>query len=129
MADLGNKDELEKALLVGIHGAPELRRAERRRFLGFFRERVIEAVTFSQLKGKGLQAMSKAVLDPRAVELVIHQDARQDAMPLMIQARKKGLDFTIVSNPDFIGKVAVVLVAADAVDIPRLLAEEEKAGN
>lgn len=124
MGDLGNKDELEKALLIGIHGAPELRRGERRRFLGFFRERVIEAITFSQLKGKGQKAMSKALGDPRAVELVIHKNARRDAMHLVVQARGRGLDFTIVSNPDFIGEVAVVLVAADAVDIPRLLAEE-----
>ena len=34
------KDELEKAISIGLHGAPELRRDEKRRYLGEFSERV-----------------------------------------------------------------------------------------
>lgn len=120
------KSELEKALVTGLHGAPELRPDERRRFLGFFRERVIQAVTFDQLRTKeGLKVMTDALKDSRGVELVIHQDARGAAMPLIIEARRRNLDFTLVSNPEFTGEVAVALVAAQAVDVPELWSEKK----
>lgn len=124
MKHLNKKSELEKTIAAGIHGAPELRPDEKRRYLGFFRERVIEAVTFDQLRTKaGLKVMMEALKDPRAVELLIRQEARGTAMPLIVEARRQ-VDFTIVSDPNFVGEVAAALVAADAVDIAELYAEK-----
>ncbi|NLL48167.1 MAG: YueI family protein [Firmicutes bacterium] len=119
-------NELENAIQAGIHGTPQLRPDEKRRYLGFFRERVIQAVTFQQiLTPQGMQVMEEAMKDVRGVELVIHKRARTRAMPLIVQARKQGLDFTIVSNPNLKGEVAVLLVARDAVDVPVLYAEQK----
>ena len=88
-----DKNELEKTVAVGIHGAPELRPEEKRRYLGSFRERVIQAVTFEQLRTKaGLQVMVEALQDPRGVELLIHDAARGTAMPLIAEARRRGVD-------------------------------------
>ncbi|HHT43782.1 MAG TPA: YueI family protein [Firmicutes bacterium] len=127
MARLSKKSELEKTLAAGIHGTPELKPDEKRRYLGSFRERVIQAVSFSQLRTKeGIKVMAEALKDPRAVELLIHQEARGAAMPLIVESRRRNLDFTIVSNPDFVGDVAVALVAADAVDVAELYAEGPK---
>lgn len=124
MRGFNKKNELEKTITAGIQGAPELRPDEKRRFLGFFRERVIQAVTFKQLKTKeGLKAMMDALEDRRGVELVIHQDARGVAMPLIVQARRKNIDFTIVSNPKFVGDVAVLFAAKDAVDVQQIWSE------
>ena len=124
MNRFSKRDELEKTLATGIHGTPQLRPDEKRRFLGFFRERVIQAVTFDQLRTKeGLKAMADALEDRRGVELVIHQNARSVAMPLIVESRRKGLDFTIVADPTFVGEVAVALVASDAVDVPVLWSE------
>ncbi|HHT69213.1 MAG TPA: YueI family protein [Firmicutes bacterium] len=118
-------NELEKAVHVGIHGTPQLRPDEKRRYLGFFRERVIQAVTFEQIQtAEGMKVMEEALGDSRGVELVIHKRARTRAMPLVVQARKQGLDFTIVSNPNLQGDVAVLLVARDAVDVPVLYSEQ-----
>ena len=117
--------ELERTIRTGIHGTPQLRPDEKRRFLGFFKERVIQAVTFKQIQtAEGLQVMEEALRDSRGVELVIHKKARTRAMPLIVQARKQGLDFTIVSNPNLQGEVAVILVAKDAVDVPTLYSEQ-----
>jgi len=119
--------ELEKTVRTGIHGTPQLRPDEKRRFLGFFRERVIQAVTFDQMRSSaGLKVMTEVLGDPRGVELVIHKRARVHAMPLIVEARKKGLDFTIVSNPKLVGEVAVQLVAKDAVDVPVLYSEQNE---
>lgn len=124
MKGFNQQDELGRTLSAGIHGTPELRPDEKRRYLGFFRERVIQAVTYDQIRTKeGLGVMLEALKDKRGIELVIHQDARGAAMPLIVQAKRQGLDFTIVSNPNFIGEVAVVLVAKDAVDVAQVWAE------
>lgn len=87
---------------------------------------MIEAVTFDQIRTKeGLRIMTEALRDPRGIELVIHQDVRVAAMPLVLEAQKKGLDFTIVGgDPQFSGEVAVLLVARDAVDVSRLASEK-----
>ena len=120
-----DKNELENTEAVGIHGAPVLRPEETRRYLGALLERVILAVTFEQRRTKaGLQVMVEALQDPRGGELLIHDAARGTAMPLIAEARRRGVDCTIVSNPDFVGEVAAALVAAEAVDIPELYAEE-----
>jgi len=120
------KSELEKTIAMGLHGAPELRPEEKRRYLGSFRERVLQAVTFDQLRTReGIKVMTDALKDPRAVELLIHEQARGTAMPLIVEARRRGVDFTIVSNPDFVGNIAAALVAADAVDAAELYAETE----
>ncbi len=117
--------DLDQAIQTGIHGTPQLRPDEKRRYLGFFRERVIQAVTFQQiLTVEGMKVMEEALGDPRGVELVIHKKARTRMMPLIIQARKQNLDFTIVSNPNLRGEVAVALVASDAVDVPVLFSEQ-----
>ncbi|NMA60521.1 MAG: YueI family protein [Firmicutes bacterium] len=124
MKGFNQQDDLGRTLSAGIHGTPELRPDEKRRYLGFFRERVIQAVTYDQIRTKeGLGVMLEALKDKRGIELVIHQDARGAAMPLIVQAKRQGLDFTIVSNPNFIGEVAVVLVAKDAVDVAQVWAE------
>ncbi|NMB00542.1 MAG: YueI family protein [Firmicutes bacterium] len=124
MNRFNNKSDLEKTIATGIHGRPQLRPDEKRRYLGFFRERVIQAVTFDQIRTKeGLKVMEDSLKDRRGIELVIHQKARTAAMPLIVEARKRGLDFTIVSNPRFTGDVAVLLAASDAVDVPVLYAE------
>lgn len=124
MKGFNQQDDLGRTLSAGIHGTPELRPDEKRRYLGFFRERVIQAVTYDQIRTKeGLGVMLEALKDKRGIELVIHQDVRGAAMPLIVQAKRQGLDFTIVSNPNFIGEVAVVLVAKDAVDVAQVWAE------
>lgn len=126
MKRFSKKSELEKTITMGLHGAPELRPEEKRRYLGSFRERVLQAVTFDQLRTReGIKAMTDALKDPRAVELLIHEQARGTAMPLIVEARRRGVDFTIVSNPDFVGNIAAALVAADAVDAAELYAETE----
>lgn len=125
MANNQKKSELERTLSVGRHGSPELRREEKRRFLGFFRERVLQAVTFDQLRNSvGKNAMEEAVRDSRADELVIHSKAASSGMPLIQLAQRQGLDFTLTSNPDFRGSTAAVVVSASAVDVEAVLAEE-----
>ena len=125
MANNQKKAELERTVSAGMQGSPQLRREEKRRFLGFFRERVLQAVTFEQLRSSvGKNAMEEAIRDDRADELVIHSKASSQTMPFIKQAQQKGLDFTLTSNPNFHGGTAAVVVAAGAIDVATVLAEE-----
>lgn len=49
-----SKGEIEKALSIGLHGAPELRRDEKRHYLGEFRERVITLLSKKQVVEPGV---------------------------------------------------------------------------
>lgn len=103
----------------------ELRRDEKRRYLGYFRERVIEAVTFEQLRSKaGISALKEALNHKQAAELVVRNKARSSAMPLIVQAQRSRVAFKIVSDSEFVGDVAALVAARDAVDVPRVMAEE-----
>ena len=62
--------------------------------------------------------MKEALSHGKAAELVVRNMARTAAMPLIVEAQRLGIDFTIVGNPEFIGDVAVALVAREAVDVP-----------
>lgn len=119
-----DKTELERALTAGIHGTPQLRMDEKRRFLGFFRERVIQAVSFKQITTKeGIKAIEDGLKHPQASSLVVHNNARSVAMGCIVAAQKAGVGFTITANPKLIGDVAVVVAAKEAVDIPKLMSE------
>lgn len=121
-----NKSELDKAIIAGAFGPPELKKDERLRYLGFFRERVVQAITFDQLKTlPGKKAIEKALNDKKAFELAVRSECRSEAMPLISLANKKGVSFTVVNNPKFIGEVAIVVVAKEAVDVPKVMAEDE----
>lgn len=128
MSDWSSKSDLEKAITAGIHGNVEFKKEERLSYLGFFRDRIIEAVTFNQLRDEqGRKAIMQALKDGRAHELVVHNRARMAAMPLISAARQAGVDFTIATNPQFKGKVALIVVAKNGIESNKcLLADREE---
>ncbi len=122
-----DKSELEQVVFSGVHGTPELRKHERLHYLGHFRERILEAITWEQLKtDKGKSHIKKALDDQRAYELVIHSRARSQAMPLIREAQSKGIDFTVVNNSQLKGPIVVAVAAQQAVDVKRLHADEQQ---
>lgn len=121
---VSGKSELEKTISAGVHGTPQLKLDEKRRFLGFFRERVIQAITFKQLSTTtGFKAIEDALAHPQAASLVVHNQARPGAMRYIVAAQNQGINFTITNNPKLIGEVAVVVAAKVAVDVPKLECE------
>lgn len=61
------KDNLEQALLVGIHGAPEIKHDEKIYFLGEFKERVIRRLSIKQVSETGVYPeIIQALKDSRA---------------------------------------------------------------
>jgi uncharacterized protein YueI len=117
---MNDKCQLQQILAAGIYGDPELKREERLRYLGEFRERVLKALTFDQIAEPGTYPeIEEALKDKRARKLVVSQKAKLDEAREYIRlARACGLQFTMVNNPDLRGDIGLVVVSDDAVDEP-----------
>ena len=115
---LQDKSPLEQKILAGIHGAPEIKREERKGLLGQFRERTIKVLTFEQIAEPGTYPeINQAISHPRARRLIISRKADLAAAAEYIRlARKHNLSFTTVDLPEFKGPVGLVVAADDAVD-------------
>lgn len=117
-----NKSQLEKTILRGIHGTPELKREEKNKYLGEFRERVIKALTIDQVHEQGTYPeILEAIRHPKANKLVISRKVDLDYARDYIQlARDEGLSFKTVASPSFKGDVGLVVVSDEAVDIENI---------
>ncbi|HYF75563.1 MAG TPA: YueI family protein [Symbiobacteriaceae bacterium] len=112
-----DKSPLERTLLTGIHGTPQLRREEKRHFIGEFAERVLVSLTKQQVETEAIdRAVAQAAADPRARLIVIHGDVSSDAAVKYKQlAEAHGLESTRRFDPSFTGDVGLVVVSDRAV--------------
>jgi len=115
------KSKLEKKVMEGIYGEPELKKEEKNRFLGQFKERVISFLTYKQVMEKGINnKILTAIKDPEAAKIVIDRDVDIDyARDYIELARENNLKFKRIDSPDFIGDIALVIVSNHAVDYKR----------
>ena len=121
-------NELEKTILTGIYGQPEIKREEKNRFLGEFRERVIKRLSKKQVVEPGIYSeITDALKDKNAKKLVIHGDI------LYSQARKyeklahqMQKDCSIIHEPGFKGDTGLVVVSGNAVDIENIDVEDRE---
>lgn len=111
------KGATERALIVGLHGAPQLRRSERRRHLGEFAERVLAAITKSQAEQAQIdRTVAKAMKDPRAVTVIAHMDVPfAHLLKYSRLAKEHNLTFTRRSDASFIGELGLVVVSDQAL--------------
>ncbi len=120
---MNDRSELEEMIARGIQGDPELKKDERRKYLGEFRERVLKALTFEQIAEPGTYPeIREAMKDERAKKLIISQQADLNEAREYIQlARKRGLKFTVVDNPEYTGNIGLVVVSDKAVDVKDIM--------
>ncbi|MFZ7102102.1 MAG: YueI family protein [Peptococcaceae bacterium] len=114
-----DKSELEKALARGIYGTPELKRAEKQKFLGTFRERVLKVLTKKQVIQRGTyKEILEALKDPRAGKLIITNDVQMsEAMEYILMAKHNQVEFTMVDGHDYQGDIGLVVAAGTAIDV------------
>ncbi len=111
------KSDLEQKLSVGLQGGVELKKGEKNRFLGQFRERVLKVLTFKQVEEAGTYSeVLEAIRDDRATKLIINRQVDMDRAKDYIKlAQQNNLSFKKVNSPDFKGKAALVVVSDSAV--------------
>ena len=112
-----DKSDLERILIEGAFGRPELRAEERKHFLGELEERVLVHLTRREIEGYDVDAkVAKAIADPRAKGMVIHAD-----VPILASSKYRklaeahGLTITMREDPSYEGDVGLVVVSDAAV--------------
>jgi len=117
-----DKSELEKALERGMYGTPELRREEKKNYLGCFRERILKALTKKQIMEPGTyKEILDAIRDPRTKRLVITNDVQLPfAMDYINLAQKNNVEFTLIDGHNYLGDIGLVVVSETAVDIKNI---------
>ncbi|TDX59176.1 YueI family protein [Orenia marismortui] len=112
------KSKLEQTVSAGINGGFEFKKGEKNRFLGEFRERVLQALTFEQVEEAGTYPeVLEAIKDTEAMKLIINRQVDMDrAKDYINLARDYDLSFKKVDSPDFKGDVALIVVSDHAVN-------------
>ncbi len=126
--NLSTRSKLEQKLFAGIHGDPELKKEEKNRHLGEFKERIIKALTVDQVHEEGVyKEIDDAINHPKARQLIISRQVDLDYAGDYIQlAKLEGLAFTTVDDPDFKGPIGLIVAADDAVDVGEIYVQSRK---
>ena len=125
MNKIRQKDKVEQALLVGMHGAPEWKQDEKAQYLGEFKERVIKKLTKEQVQEQGMYPeIFQALQEQRADRLIINGNIQYHAIEKykMLATRcQKGS--TVRSDPGFQGDTGLIVASDEAVDVEDITVE------
>ncbi len=113
-----NKSELERTAAARLNGGPQLKRNEKNKFLGEFRERVLIALTYSQVEELGTyQEVLEAIRDQEAVKLIINAKVDlQKATEYVKLADENDLSFKKTGAAGLTSDIALVVVSDHAVN-------------
>ena len=91
--------------------------AEKNLFLGEYKERVIKALTFEEIKEKGIYyEIEKALEDKDVDKMVISRHADFNDIKKYIEiAKQKRVPYKMIDNLAYVGQIAHVVVAKDAI--------------
>lgn len=120
------KDKVEQALIVGLHGAPELRYNEKLQYLGEFKERIIKKLTRNQVWEKGIYPeILLALQDQRADKLIINGSIDYNVIEkYKALAATCNKTSTVRSDPEFQGDTGLIVISDEAVDVQDILVED-----
>lgn len=111
----------------GIHGVRRPKEAEREKYLGTLRERIVLVLTIGQvMTDSGIDALDQAMKEHPNTRLLINGRVphrfldREKAV-----ARKHNIPYTIVSNEEVETKVGAVLTYDYAVNIENIYVDEK----
>lgn len=105
-------------LQQGIYGAKQIKPDERRKFLGTIRERIIVALTKSQVMERGVYPeVVKLMEENPDASLLLNGDLDYSHLSEYIHcARDKKISFSIVTNQESKTDIGLVLTYSYAID-------------
>ncbi|WP_210367267.1 YueI family protein [Bacillus sp. REN3] len=114
---MGN-NKVDEYLQQGIHGAKQTKPDERRRFLTTLRERVVIALTKAQVMKKGVEMEVLVLMDENpSAHLFLNGNISYSYLSKYIKAAKKrGIEFTIVTNKEYDSELGLVFAHDHAID-------------
>ena len=111
------KSELERTAAAGVNGGPKIKQNEKNKFLGEFKERVLIALTFSQVEEEGTYPeVAEAMGDSEAVKLILNREVDMEkARDYIKLADENDLSFKKIGAAGLVGDIALVVVSDHAV--------------
>ncbi|MBM7615133.1 YueI family protein [Alkaliphilus hydrothermalis] len=83
-------DDLKRVLDYALHGTPQLKADEKRKWLGEFRERVLMGITFQQaLEDEAIRYVENALKDPMGEILIVNNRIPMKIMTKYMQLAKR----------------------------------------
>lgn len=109
---------LEDYLEKGIYGEKQIKPAEKKKYLGTFRERIIIALTKSQVMEKDVYPeIEQFVKKYPNAKLLVNGDISYPAISKYIQiAKSNEISFSIVNNHTSSTNIGLVLALDEAID-------------
>lgn len=118
---------MDDYLQRGFYGAKETKPAERRKFLGTIRERIVIALTQEQVRESGIyQQVEEALKGNREARLYLNGHMYYEELSKYVKvASKYHVDFTIVTNKNHQSKIGLVLAYDYAIDKDEIYVKKE----
>lgn len=122
-----SNSKMDDYLQQGIHGVKETNPDERRKFLTALRERVIVALTTSQVMEKDVYPQVEQLMKENAsAHLFLNGHLDYSYLSKYMKVAKDAkLEYTIVTNKDYESQYGLVLAAETAIDKEDILIEKK----
>lgn len=121
------KKNVEDYLMEGIHGPKRPLEAERKKFLGTLRERIVLALTISQvMSDSGIKKLEEAMKKHPDTKLLINgQVSYRFSSAEKSLARKYNIPYTVISNEEYETDIGAVLTYDHAINKENIFIQEE----
>lgn len=116
------KDQLEQTFLAGLQGGPEIKKEERKTYLGAFWEQVITFLTKKQVREAAIYPEIAEALDHDKFHKMILNASLDTHYTNKYQllAKKLNKNYTIVSDSDFEQAAGLVVASSQAVELDNI---------
>lgn len=123
-----DKKNVDDYLMQGMYGTQRPKEAERQKFLGTLRERVVIALTIGQvMTDSGIDQLEKAMKAHKDTKLLINgQVARRFLAEEIKVANKYNIPYTIISDEESETTIGAVLTYDYAVNIEDIYISDEE---
>lgn len=120
------KDNIEKALIVGMHGIAEFKHDEKIGYLGEFKENVIRLLSKKQVAEATIYPeIIRALKDKRATKVIIDGSINiRFTEKYKKLAQEMNKSYTLRNDPEFKGSTGLIVVSDEAVDILVITVED-----
>lgn len=122
-----NGPNLEDYLYQGIYGKKEINPEEKKKFLGTFRERIVVALTVSQVyKSTIYKEVEQEMKKNAKAKLLLNGSVDYEYLSKYVKiANKYNIPFTIVENKEHDTDIGLVLAHDYAVDKENIFVSDE----
>lgn len=121
-----NKQSVDNIIINGIKGTPEIKKEEKNKYLGTYRERVEIVLTSGQvMKSKIYKEVEKIIKNNKNINILLNGDISYHYLSKYIQiANAANIPFSIVQNNESNTDIGLVIANKQAVDKETILIKE-----